>query len=134
MPVKESDVKSQQHLMDQIHKEFISVVQDSRGDNLNIQAAKDFADCMGRDGDGLFDGSYYTGRDAVSLGMADAIGDLHSEVSKRYGDECIIMDHSPPKGLLDKLVSVSLSGLMRAFMAELDREGLYARFGGFGKR
>eukprot|EP00605_Chrysophyceae_sp_TOSAG23-4_P002484 GSChrysophyteH1.ASY1.ANO1.2747.1 assembled CDS len=133
LPIKESDLKFTQHSMDQIHNEFISVVQDSRRDKLNIQAAKDMAVSLGRDGDGLFDGSYYTGKDAISMGMADAIGDLHSEVAKRYGDDCLIINHAP-RGGLDKFMGMSMSALIRAFISELDRERLYARFAGFGKQ
>jgi len=132
LPEKENDLKAQQHLMDQIHQEFISVVIGSRGKKLNVQAAKDMAASLGREGDGLFDGSYYTGKDAISLGLADAIGDLQSEVVKRYGDKCVIVDCSPQGGL-GKLLGLSVSGLVGDFVAELDREALYARFGGLGK-
>jgi len=137
LPVKESDLAVQKHLMDNIHREFISVVKESRGARLKMSAAKEMAVAVGRDGDGVFDGSYYTGQDAIDIGLADSLGDLKSEVIKRYGDKCEIVDCSPkasPLAALFGMSTLNAEALVDAVVARLDHESLHARFGGWHAR
>jgi len=145
LPVKESDLAVQKHLMDNIHNEFISVVKQSRGSRMNMSTAKQMALSVGRDGDGVFDGSYYTGKDAIAIGMADSLGAFKSEFKKRYGHECEAVDCSPlPFGPFAALLgansnlldvnSASAEALVDAVAARLDHESLHARFGGWHAR
>lgn len=51
-------------MLDQIHTQFINVVKAGRGDRLKIQTP------------GLFSGLFWTGQQAVDIGLADQLGSV----------------------------------------------------------
>src|SRR6201996_5130519 len=73
LPENPDDVARVKALQREIHDIFISLVKQSRGARLK-----------GAD-DTLFTGEYWAGETSVSLGLADAIGDLRSTLRARYG-------------------------------------------------
>lgn len=77
--------KRMEKLLDAVHKQFIALVKARRGDKLDAKKAK-------------FDGSIYTGEEAVEAGLADAIGDARSVLRERYGEKTRIKTLAPPKG------------------------------------
>lgn len=98
-PTKSRDVEKIQRLLNEIHKTFISVVKESRGDRLQYDVAKALAQEVSSTTDpkedGLFDGSIYTGELAVQTGLVDSIGYLHSEMEKRFGEEVMYRVFQP---------------------------------------
>ncbi len=52
-----------QNMLDQIHKQFIEVVKEGRGDRL-------------KDSPDLFSGLFWTGKEAVDMGLADGLGSI----------------------------------------------------------
>jgi len=48
----------------------------------------------------LFTGEYWAGETSVSLGLADAIGDLRSILRARYGDKVKTPVVTPAAGML----------------------------------
>src|SRR6201746_2240118 len=75
LPENPDDVERVKALQREIHALFIGLVRQSRGDRLK-----------GAD-DVLFTGEYWAGETSVSLGLADAIGDLRSTLRDRYGEK-----------------------------------------------
>src|SRR6201996_924493 len=73
LPEDPDDVARLKALQREIHAIFISLVKQSRG--LRLKGADDT----------LFTGEYWAGETSVSLGLADAIGDLRSTLRARYG-------------------------------------------------
>jgi signal peptide peptidase SppA len=73
LPENPDDVSRLKALQREIHDIFIALVKGSRGARLK-----------GAD-DVLFTGEYWAGDTSVSLGLADAIGDLRSTLRARYG-------------------------------------------------
>src|ERR1700745_3750244 len=69
------DVARVKALQREIHTIFIALVKRSRGGRLN--GAEDV----------LFTGEYWAGETSISLGLADAIGDLRSTLPARSGDK-----------------------------------------------
>jgi protease-4 len=63
-PVNEAQRAHAQQMLDQIHKQFIDVVKAGRGDRLKL------------DTPGLFSGLFWSGQEAVQLGLADQIGNV----------------------------------------------------------
>ena len=51
----------------------------------------------------LFTGEYWAGETSVSLGLADAIGDLRSTLRARYGDKVQTPVIAPATGLMSGL-------------------------------
>src|SRR5271166_418069 len=82
------DVARVKALQREIHAIFIALVRASRGDRLK-----------GAD-DVLFTGEYWAGETSVSLGLADAIGDLRSTLRARFGEKVLTPVIAPASGML----------------------------------
>src|ERR1700760_494778 len=76
----------------EIHTIFIDLVKKSRGTRL--KGADDL----------LFTGEYWAGETAVSLGLADGIGDLRSTLRARFGDKVLTPVIAPASGMLSGLL------------------------------
>ena len=63
-PVSDAQRAHAQQMLDQIHAQFISVVKTGRGDRLKLQTP------------GLFSGLFWTGQQAVEIGLADQVGSV----------------------------------------------------------
>ena len=63
-PMSEPQRQHAQQMLDQIHTQFIDVVKKGRGDRLKTQTP------------GLFSGLFWTGQQAVDLGLADQLGNV----------------------------------------------------------
>src|SRR5438270_6819054 len=92
LPENPDDVSRVKALQREIHAIFIALVKGSRGSRL--KGADDL----------LFTGEYWAGETSVSLGLADAIGDLRSTLRARYGDKVLTPVIAPSSGLLSGLL------------------------------
>src|SRR5246127_841330 len=92
LPEDPDDVARVKALQREIHAIFIALVKQSRGARLK-----------GTD-DVLFSGEYWAGETSVSMGLADAIGDLRSTLRARYGDKVQTPVIAPPTGFLASLM------------------------------
>src|SRR6266550_862463 len=92
LPEDPDDVARIKALQREIHAIFIALVKQSRGTRLKG------ADHV------LFTGEYWAGATSVSLGLADAIGDLRSTLRARYGDKVLTPVIAPSSGLLSGLL------------------------------
>src|SRR3981081_1299856 len=92
LPENPDDVARVKALQREIHAIFIALVTPERGSRLK-----------GKD-DVLFTGEYWAGATSVSLGLADAIGDLRSTLRARYGDKVLTPVIGPANGLLWSLL------------------------------
>jgi signal peptide peptidase SppA len=128
LPENPDDVARVKALQREIHAIFIALVKQSRGTRLK-----------GAD-DVLFSGEYWAGETSVSLGLADAIGDLRSTLRARYGDKVQTPVIAPPTGLLAGLMgrksgagtAVSLdrlAGLPDELISALETRAIWAKFG-----
>src|SRR3954464_14606473 len=92
LPEDPDDVARLKAIQREIHGIFIALVKQSRSARL-------------RGGDDvLFSGEYWAGGSAVSLGLADGIGDLRSTLRARYGEKVLTPVIAPPTGLLSGLL------------------------------
>src|SRR6202045_3397693 len=91
LPENPDDVARLKRIQREIHGIFIALVKQSRGARLK-----------GAD-DVLFTGEYWAGETSVSLGLADAIGDLRSTLRARFGDKVLTPVIAPSTGLLSGL-------------------------------
>ena len=65
-PMSDAQKLHAQQMLDQIHTQFIDVVKAGRGERLKVQTP------------GLFSGLFWSGQQAVELGLADQVGNLDS--------------------------------------------------------
>src|SRR6266576_3790339 len=98
LPENPDDVSRVKALQREIHAIFIALVKQSRGSRLK-----------GAD-DVLFTGEYWAGETSVSLGLADAIGDLRSTLRARYGDKVLMPVIAPATGMLSSLLGRKSAG------------------------
>jgi signal peptide peptidase SppA len=128
-PEDPDDVARVKALQGEIHAIFIALVKQSRGSRL--KGAEDV----------LFTGEYWAGETSVSLGLADAIGDLRSILRARYGDKVKTPVVTPAAGMLSGLLgrkSVGASalgqldgigGLPDELISALETRAIWAKFG-----
>src|SRR5882757_7712872 len=109
LPENPDDVARVKALQREIHAIFIALVKQSRGTRLK-----------GAD-DVLFTGEYWAGETSVSLGLADAIGDLRSTLRGRYGEKVKTPVIAPATGLLSGLLGRKSAGA--GTLASLDGLG-----------
>src|SRR5277367_4088542 len=127
LPENPDDVTRLKALQQEIHAIFIALVKQSRGTRLK-----------GAD-DVLFTGEYWAGDTSVSLGLADAIGDLRSTLRARYGEKVQTPLIAPASGMLSGLLGRRSPGAISAWenaanlpeevISALESRAIWAKFG-----
>jgi signal peptide peptidase SppA len=128
-PENPDDVARVKALQREIHAIFIALVKESRGGRLK------------GDEDVLFTGEYWAGETSVSLGLADAIGDMRSTLRARYGDKVQTPVIAPATGMLSGLLGrrsagaatlgqfEGIGGLPEDLISALETRAIWAKFG-----
>ncbi len=128
-PENPDDVARVKALQREIHSIFIALVRKSRGSRL--KGGEDV----------LFTGEYWAGETSVSLGLADAIGDLRSTLRARYGDKVRTPVIAPASGMLSGLLGrrspgavgldalQGIAGLPDELISALETRAIWAKFG-----
>ena len=129
LPENPEDVARVKALQREIHAIFIALVKQSRGAKLK-----------GADDD-LFSGEYWAGETSVTLGLADAIGDLRSVLRARYGEKVLTPVIAPASGMLSGLLGrksagagtldqmSGIAGLPDELISALETRAIWAKFG-----
>jgi signal peptide peptidase SppA len=127
LPENPDDVTRLKALQREIHAIFIALVKQSRGARLK-----------GTD-DVLFTGEYWAGETSISLGLADAIGDLRSTLRARYGEKVQTPLIAPASGMLSGLLGrrspgaltgwENASNLPDELISALESRAIWAKFG-----
>src|ERR1700749_3831655 len=125
LPENPDDVARLKSIQREIHTIFIDLVKKSRGTRL--KGADDL----------LFTGEYWAGETAVSLGLADGIGDLRSTLRARFGDKVSTPVIAPAGGMLSGLFgrrapgagSLDVAGLPDELISALETPAIWSRFG-----
>src|SRR5437879_2975878 len=129
LPENREDVARLKAIQREIHAIFIALVKRSRGSRLK-----------GAD-DVLFTGEYWAGETSVSLGLADAIGDLRSTLRARYCDKVETPLVAPARGMLSGLLGRrspgagamgmldGIGGLPDDLISALETRAIWTKFG-----
>ncbi len=129
LPENPDDVARLKAIQREIHAIFIALVKDSRSSRLK-----------GGD-DVLFTGEYWAGETAVSLGLADGVGDLRATLRARFGEKVITPVIAQPTGLLSGLLGRrspgagslaapdAVAGLPDELISALETRAIWAKFG-----
>ena len=127
LPENPDDVSRLKALQREIHDIFIALVKGSRG--ARLKGADDM----------LFTGEYWAGDTSVSLGLADAIGDLRSTLRARYGEKVQTPLIAPASGMLSGLLGRRSPGAISAWentanlpeevISALESRAIWAKFG-----
>ena len=125
LPEKPDDVERLKSVQREIHEDFIALVKESRGARLT-----------GPEND-LFSGEFWTGRKAVTLGVADSIGDMRTVLRQRFGEDVRMPLIGPERSLFGRArPGVALkerlfggAGLAEDLISALEERALWARYG-----
>lgn len=119
-PEKPEDVARLRAIQDEVHEMFVDVVRSRRGTVL-------------ADNPDLFSGMFWSGKSAVSLGLADRTGDIRSVLRERYGDKVrpkVIGAERSLFGRRSTAISRGIGeGLTEALLGELEERSLRSRYG-----
>lgn len=111
-PEKEDDVARLKLLQEDIHQEFISHVKTARVEKLTQEVD-------------LFDGSFWTGRRALELGLIDGIAHLVPQMKSEFGDDVRLSVFGQKRSILARFGSSIAAGAMSG----VEERTLWARFG-----
>lgn len=84
-PEKAEDIDRLKTVQESMHRSFKDWVQERRGSRLQAGESE------------LMEGAFWTGRDAVSLGIIDGIGDVVTVLKGKFGDDVRFVNCSPEK-------------------------------------
>lgn len=104
-PVKPEDKAHVKMLLDTIHHQFVAAVKQGRGQRL-------------KDNPEIFSGLFWTGQQAVELGLADGIGSVDSVARTVVGAEKLV-DYSVSENPLDSLLGRFGASVGSAMAAKL---------------
>ncbi len=108
LPVDRADERFARDMLDTVHRQFIEAVKAGRGERL-------------KPGDeDLFSGLYWSGEDALRLGLVDGFGTVDSLARDVIGEEKVV-DYTPRESLLDEVVGrfgVAVASTITRWLAE----------------
>ena len=113
---KKEDIERLKTIQLDLHKDFIDVVEKSRGSKLIKSEVE------------LFSGEFWSGGKAKNLGLVDEIGDANQVLKEKFGDDVVIKKFEKSKGWLSKKLSSS-SDHVDQIANILDEKSIWQRYG-----
>ena len=113
---KKEDIERLKNIQLDLHKDFIDVVEKSRGVKLKKNEIE------------LFSGEFWSGRRAKTLGLVDEIGDASKVLKDKFGEDVVIKKFEKSKSWLAKKLSSSNNHLDK-FANILDEKSVWQRYG-----
>jgi signal peptide peptidase SppA len=116
-PEREEDVARLRAVQAEIHESFKAWVRERRGKRLKAPEAE------------LFTGEFWTGRRAVSLGLADGIGELRTTMRQRYGEKVRFSVFGAPRKPFWTRFVPGTDSLAAAVTEQLAERAAFSRYG-----
>ncbi len=124
-PEKPEDVKRLTAIFGDIHENFIELVRDRRGKRLK------------GDDKEVFSGAFWTGKQALELGLIDGIGDLRTVLRDRFGKQVRLRVVQPRRSWLKRRLGFRSGGGMEPLgsgwggdlLASIEERFLWNRLG-----
>ena len=116
MEEKQEDIERLKNIQLDLHKDFINVVEKSRGLKLKKKEVE------------LFSGEFWSGSKAKDLGLIDEIGDANQVLREKFGDDVIIKKFEKSKGWLSKKLSSS-NDQVDQIANILDEKSVWQKYG-----
>jgi signal peptide peptidase SppA len=113
---KNEDIERLKNIQLDLHKDFINVVEESRGEKLNKNEIE------------LFSGEFWSGSKAKQLGLIDGIGDANEILKDKFGEDVVIKKFEKSKGWLSKKLSSSNQNLDQ-IVNTLEERSIWQRYG-----
>ncbi len=113
---KKEDIERLKSIQLDLHKDFINVVEKSRGTKLKKNEAE------------LFSGEFWSGCKAKELGLVDEIGDANQILREKFGEDVVVKKFEKSKSWLSKKLSSSNDHLDQLANL-LDERSVWQRYG-----
>ncbi len=113
---KKEDIERLKNIQLDLHKDFIDIVEKSRGHKLKKTEVE------------LFSGEFWSGRKAKDLGLIDEIGDANLVLKEKFGDDVIIKKFEKSKSWLSKKLSSSNNHIDQLSNV-LEEKSIWQRYG-----
>ena len=113
---KKEDIERLKNIQLDLHKDFIDVVEQSRGSKLKKDQIE------------LFSGEFWSGSKAKELGLVDGIGNANQILKEKFGEDVVIKKFEKSKGWLSKKLSSS-TNQMDQFANILEERSIWQRYG-----
>ena len=113
---KTEDIERLKNIQLDLHKDFIKVVEESRGAKLK------------KDGIELFSGEFWAGSKAKELGLIDGLGNANEILKEKFGDDVVIKKFEKSKGWLSKKLSSS-SNQVDQLANIVEERSIWQRYG-----
>jgi signal peptide peptidase SppA len=128
LPEKPDDVERVKAIQRDVHSAFIGLVKARRG--AKIEGA----------GESLFTGEFWSGRQALELGLVDGLADLRTKMRELFGEDVRFKMVTPERGWFRRRRSVALGesalefgfspgGLAADLISAIEARALWSRFG-----
>jgi len=113
---KAEDIERLKSIQLDLHKDFIKVVEESRGDKLKKNDIE------------LFSGEFWAGSKAKELGLIDGLGNANEVLKEKFGEDVVIKKFEKSKGWLNKKFSSS-SNQLDQLANILEERSIWQRYG-----
>ena len=113
---KNEDIERLKKIQLELHKDFIDVVEKSRGSKLKKSEVE------------LFSGEFWSGNKAKELGLIDDTGDANQILREKYGEDVVIKKFEKSKSWLSKKLSSS-NDRVDQLANILDEKSVWQRYG-----
>ena len=113
---KSEDIERLKNIQLDLHKDFIKVVEESRGVKLKM------------DGIELFSGEFWAGSKAKELGLIDGLGNANEILKEKFGEDVVIKKFEKPKGWFSKKFSSSINQVDQLANI-LEERSIWQRYG-----
>ena len=113
---KKEDIERLKTIQLDLHRDFINVVEKSRGSKLKNSEIE------------LFSGEFWSGSKAKELGLIDEVGDANQILRKKFGEDVVIKKFEKSKGWLSKKLSSSNDNIDQ-FANIIDEKSVWQRYG-----
>jgi signal peptide peptidase SppA len=119
-PEKPDDVDRLKRIQGVVHTHFIELVKRRRGDRLKA------------DDSDIFNGAFWSGREAADLGLIDGVGEVRAVMRERYGKDVVLKVVEKSRTFfLRRLFSTKAAVQLDAgaILASLEERALWGRYG-----
>lgn len=130
-PEKPTDIAHLKEIQKDVHATFIDMVKDRRGEKL------------AEDGKDLFTGQFWSGKQALQLGLVDGLADIRSIMREKLGTDVRLKLISPPRSLFrragsgvlgthggtDRQFGLEFPTLADDLISAIEARALWSRFG-----
>ena len=113
---KKEDIERLKKIQLDLHKDFIDVVEKSRGIKLKKSEVE------------LFSGEFWSGKKAKELGLVDEIGNINQVLREKFGKNVVIKKFEKQKSWISKKLSSSEDGVEK-ITSILEERSIWQRYG-----